>query len=104
MSLLVALVIGVLVGGGAGFFLFGHLDLIFLNMLLGVAGSILGLAAFYLLAVGNNATASLFSGAATVCSILGAFLVVLTFTGIHRIFNGNAERRGNITSGDGDKD
>jgi uncharacterized membrane protein YeaQ/YmgE (transglycosylase-associated protein family) len=76
MSLLVAMLVGILIGGVGGLVIFrGAADYLFVSFLAGIVGSILGLAAYYLLIV-QAGTSSLFSWSATICSIIGAAFCV----------------------------
>src|SRR5579884_3688259 len=82
MSLLVALIVGVLIGWAGQFMLQKELDTLLLSVLAGVVGSILGLLAYFVLAP-YRATSSLFSAPGTLCSVIGAMICVLLFSGLH---------------------
>jgi len=84
MSLLIALVIGVAVGASAGFLLREDADLLFMNILVGVVGSITGLA-FNFFVLSAYATDALFSWPAILCSIIGASCSVLLFDVLHTL-------------------
>ncbi len=85
MGILLSLLIGLAVGGAAGFFLsergFDHL---LVNAVIGIAGSLLGLTGYFFLTAGTASTA-LFSLPAALCSILGALIFVLLLNGLHKI-------------------
>lgn len=84
MSILLAIVIGIAVGGGLGYLLVNSIDHLVVNSVFGMAGSILGIGLAWI--SGNlGDTASLFSLRATLSSIICAAIFVLTFTGIQKI-------------------
>src|SRR4051794_13552393 len=92
MSLFIALFIGIAVGAGGSFFLTRNSDLLFINTLVGIVGSILGLAFYYFFLSGGLADAGLFSLPASLCSAIGACLGVLGFSSLHVTVDNPEER------------
>lgn len=82
MSILIALVIGAAVGYAIGKLLPPGANFIFINTLVGIAGSILGMAMYYLFLVGA-AQASLVSLGGILSMIVGALIAVGVFVLIH---------------------
>ncbi|MDL2363653.1 MAG: hypothetical protein QFB86_04705 [Patescibacteria group bacterium] len=82
--LLIAIFIGLIVGGAAGYFLFENEDFVMFNCILGVAGAVTGTVGYLLL------THELFNGSlvnfpAIIISILGAILFVVLFNMLHKL-------------------
>lgn len=82
MSLLVAIIIGIVVGALGSLMLQRNFDVILLEVLLGVAGAVLGGAVYFFAVTG--ATYLLFSWGSTAFSLLGAMVFVLIFSLLHR--------------------
>ena len=84
MGLFVTLLVGIVVGGGFGFLLMDNIDFLLLNVILGVAGSILGLGIYYFLLAGTHET-SFVSLPSILCSVITAMVLLLIFNGIHKL-------------------
>jgi uncharacterized membrane protein YeaQ/YmgE (transglycosylase-associated protein family) len=83
MSLLIAMLIGGLVGASIGFVLRPDPDYIFINVLLGIAGGILGLV-IYFFGIVHASTESLISIPASLTSALTALFFVMLFSLFHK--------------------
>jgi uncharacterized membrane protein YeaQ/YmgE (transglycosylase-associated protein family) len=95
MSLLIALVVGIAVGGGVGFLLIDNIDYLLMSTLMGVVGSIVGLAFYYFLLASAETTA-LFNLPSLLCSVIGALIFVLLFNGLHRIMPKRAAHESHV--------
>ena len=84
MSLLVAIVIGVLIGAAFAWFTDKSVDLLFINSLFGVAGSIIGLAVYFVGFQDANSS-SLLSLPGLLMEIIGALIFVQTFSLLHKV-------------------
>lgn len=85
MGLLIALAIGIAVGGVVGLFIMENPDTLLFNILMGIVGSLFGLGFYYLvLTDGSALTEGLFSLPASLCSIIAALLFVMGFNAIHK--------------------
>jgi hypothetical protein len=84
MSILLAIIIGILVGGAIGYLLVNSVDHLLMNSLFGMAGSIFGLVLAWASGVFNDSSA-LFNARATLASILCAAIFVLVFNGIQKV-------------------
>lgn len=83
MSLLAALLIGVLVGGVGGFLLQENFDLFLFNLLMGIVGSIVGgVVYFFTDSAGDYLS---FDWADLLFSLVGALIFVLSFNFMHRV-------------------
>ena len=82
MSLLLAMIIGVIIGAGASFLFGPDPEKMFINCLLGLSGGILGLV-FFFLTVPTD-TDSLFSPVALLASAVLAALLVTLFNLLHK--------------------
>jgi uncharacterized membrane protein YeaQ/YmgE (transglycosylase-associated protein family) len=83
MSLLIAMLIGGLVGAMMGFLLRPDPDYIFINVLLGIAGGILGLVIYFFVLL-QASTTSLVSIPASLSSALTALFFVIVFNGFQK--------------------
>ena len=84
MSLFVALLVGAIIGTVGGYLLQENIELLLLDLFMGIGGAIIGLAFYFF--IGTSAQGlSLFSWAGTVCSALGAAIFVLIFSALHKI-------------------
>lgn len=84
MSLLIALLVGAVVGLALGYWLLDNYDFLLLNILMGVVGSIIGLGIYYF-GLRDTNDDSLFNMVGLLCSIIGALLAVLIFDGLHHV-------------------
>jgi uncharacterized membrane protein YeaQ/YmgE (transglycosylase-associated protein family) len=82
VSLLLALLIGAGIGVIAGVVLLEDIDTIVLDIILGVAGSVLGMAIYYFLLAGTGDN-GLFSVPAILSSTIGAGILVTILHGRH---------------------
>jgi uncharacterized membrane protein YeaQ/YmgE (transglycosylase-associated protein family) len=82
MALLLAIIIGVAVGAIGGFLLQENYDLLVLNVLMGLAGAIIGDAVYYFSS--DNVEYLLFSWGGAVSQFAGALLFVLLFSMLHK--------------------
>ena len=103
MSLLVGIIIGIIIGGGAGFLLLENLDSLFLNMVFGVVGSLLALAIYVIFGT-NFSTDMLFSWPGTISCTIGALLIVLLFNGLHHIMPKRINNQQHAEDADLEKD
>lgn len=103
MSILLALIIGVIVGGVVGLWLLDNIDFLLLNIVLGVAGSVLGIVVYYFI-LEQTHTNALFSLPGTLCAVIGALLFVLGFDGLHRVFPKRAAHQENVHENPIDED
>jgi uncharacterized membrane protein YeaQ/YmgE (transglycosylase-associated protein family) len=85
MSLLVAIIIGVAVGLLVDFFLHGHVYNFALNSLVGIVGSIIGLAVFFFFFNFAQASISLFSYTSALCSLIAALIITFAIDGLQSI-------------------
>src|SRR4051812_3836268 len=92
MSLFIALFIGVIVGSGGSYFFSRHNDLALINTFLGIVCSGFWFAAYFFLFDGDLVDASLFSLPASLCSIIGACILVLGFSALHSALDRPEER------------
>jgi uncharacterized membrane protein YeaQ/YmgE (transglycosylase-associated protein family) len=79
LSLLIILLIGIITGFAGGFFLTRDTNLAFVNVFIGLAGSLAGLGIYFLLHLGSTSETSLIDVKAILCSLTGAILSVLLF-------------------------
>lgn len=84
MSVLLAIIIGIVVGGVIGYILVNSFDHLLLNSIFGMAGSIFGLVLAWASGAFDDASA-LFSIRATLASIICAAIFVLVFNGIQKM-------------------
>lgn len=82
MSLLAALLIGILIGGVGGFLLRENFDLLAFNILMGIAGSILGGAVYFFTDSAGGYLS--FSWADVLFSVVGALIFVMLINFAHR--------------------
>jgi uncharacterized membrane protein YeaQ/YmgE (transglycosylase-associated protein family) len=85
MSILIALTIGLIVGGVGGFIFRGGPDELFINCLAGIVGSIIGLAVFYFGINQAGTSVGLFSPISSLCSIISALILTMLFNGLQSI-------------------
>ena len=81
MSLLVAIILGIIVGAVAGYAIQENLDLMPINIFMGIIGAVLGDAVYYFVS-GNDYF--LFTIGGMVSQIIGATLFVFIFSMIYR--------------------
>lgn len=81
MALLLALIVGIAVGGIGGFLLNRRYELVPINVFLGVAGAIIG-DVFYFFAAAQDSL--LFSWGGLACQALGAAVFVFIFSFFRR--------------------
>lgn len=90
MSILIALLVGAAIGYGIGKFLPPGANFIFISTFVGIAGSILGMAMYYLFLVGA-AKAALVSLGGILSMIVGALIAVGIFVFIHVLTVGETD-------------
>jgi len=93
MALLIAIVLGLLVGGLASYVWQENLDSLAINLIFGVAGAVFG-TAFYYFVLNDATSGGLFSLAGLVTSLLGALIFVLIFNVLHALFDKYVRPRG----------
>jgi uncharacterized membrane protein YeaQ/YmgE (transglycosylase-associated protein family) len=94
MSILLALVIGLAIGAAGQYMLQKELDTLFMSVMAGVVGSILGLVLFALLDF-NTAASALFSLPSFLFCAIGALAAVVVFAAAHQAMERHAESRVN---------
>lgn len=92
MSLLIALLIGLAVGGLGGFVVREEYDTLLMNLLCGIVGSILGLG-MYVLFLGGLNNAGYLSGRGVVCSLIGAVFAVGLFDIAQKLSSSTADNK-----------
>lgn len=100
MSILLAMMIGVVVGGIGGFLLMDGIDLLVLNLVMGLVGGLVGLGIFTL-AFAEIGNLSLFEPRSLMSSALFALIFVLIFNILHKIM---PKRAANVASTDEKQD
>lgn len=83
MSILLAVIIGIVVGGVIGYLLVNSIDHLLLNSLFGMAGSIFGLVLAWVSGAFTDSS-ELVNARATLASIVCAAIFVLVFNGIQK--------------------
>lgn len=82
--LLIAIFIGTFIGIAAGVLVSGNNDLLFIDALFGLAGSVAGYA---LISIMSELDSEQFiNGPALLGAIIGSILFVITFNGLHQLF------------------
>ena len=105
MGLLLALIIGAAVGGGAGYWLLENFDFLMMNILAGIIGSVLGAASyFFLINPGFNQSGWVFGLASALCSMIGALAFVFLLNGLHRLMPKRAAHQTNVDKDKIDED
>lgn len=105
MGLLLALIIGAAIGGGAGYWLLENFDFLVMNILAGIIGSVMGAASyFFFINTGLNQNGWVFGLASALCSILGALALVLLFNGLHRMMPKRAAHQTSVDKDEIDED
>ena len=82
MSILIAMIIGLVTGVVAGALMKENYDLLFMNSVLGIAGGLLGLGVYAITASGDESV--LFSWTAVTFEVLGALITVGILNLLHR--------------------
>ena len=90
MSILIAMVIGAFLGFGSGKLLPPSTNFVFINTLVGITGSILGMAFYYLFLVGA-AQVALASLGSIIAEIVGTLIAVGIFMFIHLVTVGGSD-------------
>jgi uncharacterized membrane protein YeaQ/YmgE (transglycosylase-associated protein family) len=85
MSILLALIIGGGIGTAAAFILKENFNLLAVDIIFGIAGSVFGLLV-YVASIGGVSGFGLFDPLGALCMLIGALLFVLLFNGIHSLF------------------
>jgi uncharacterized membrane protein YeaQ/YmgE (transglycosylase-associated protein family) len=85
MSLLIALLIGAFVGVFTDWLIHGGFYDAFLNSLLGIIGSIVGLAVYFFVLASAQTSIGLFSLPSALCSVIFALIICLTVNGLQAI-------------------
>ena len=86
MALLLAIIVGLVIGGLTSYVWQENLDSLAINLLFGIAGAIFG-TGFYYFVLSNATSGGLFSLAGFLTSVIGAFIFVLIFNWLHWLFN-----------------
>jgi uncharacterized membrane protein YeaQ/YmgE (transglycosylase-associated protein family) len=84
MSLFIAIILGIIVGGVTGRFIQGELDGLLLNVLSGISGSVIGLAIYFFFLNFGQTSFALFSLPSALCSVIGALVVTIVFDALQR--------------------
>jgi uncharacterized membrane protein YeaQ/YmgE (transglycosylase-associated protein family) len=86
MALLIAIILGIAVGGLASYIWQENLDSLAINIVFGLAGAVFGTGIYYFV-LDNATSAGLFNLIGLLTSLLGAIIFVLIFNLLHWLFN-----------------
>jgi uncharacterized membrane protein YeaQ/YmgE (transglycosylase-associated protein family) len=104
MSLLIALIIGVLVGISVDFLMHGAIYNLLLNSMIGIAGSIIGLAIYFFFFNFAQNSIALFSVQSALCSVIVALIATLLVDGLQAITPKRASHQTHIEEDPIDED
>ena len=86
MSVLFAMIAGLLVGGVGGFLLLEGIDMLVMNLLMGIVGGLLGLGIYTIFLSGLESNIGLINWRSLGCSALFALMFVAVFDLMHKFF------------------
>ncbi|MDB5184866.1 MAG: hypothetical protein JWN38_674 [Candidatus Saccharibacteria bacterium] len=103
MSLLVAIILGLLIGGMMGYFVRENIDSLIINCFVGLVGSLIGLGLYTLM--GSSDTADqLISVKGVVVSAICAVIALLMFNGLQRILPRRTASQSHVEASEIDED
>jgi uncharacterized membrane protein YeaQ/YmgE (transglycosylase-associated protein family) len=91
MEILIALVIGVVVGLSSQLLIGKDTNTVAFNVLVALCGSLLGLGVYYFILADGAVSGGLINGPAVICSAIGALVCMLSFSAIHKAVSGPEE-------------